>query len=88
MRKKQVRVLFSLEFLLDFITTGSKFGDGEILECIVGIPKGSKIVDAFICGLMPPTLEIVLEHDSFDPVIEGAKAPTINPVMRRTIKDE
>ena len=88
MRNRYKKVIASAEILLEFCTQGHKWGDGEILECIEGVPGDCKIIDIYGDAFLPRCIVLVLEHESFDPVPEGVQPPTFSPTMHRTVTHE
>ncbi len=88
MRNRYKRVIVTAEIVLEFCTQGHKWGDGEILECIEGVPEGCKIIDIYGDAFLPRCIVLVLEHESFEPVKEGLHPPTFIPTLQRTVTRE
>lgn len=55
--------------------------DGSLLREVFHIPKNAKIVDVRISPDHVDVLDFVFEHESLQPVENGAKIPTVVPIL-------
>lgn len=79
----------------EIFTKGWKAGNGEIVECIEGLPEGAVCKSVFykqwpaMSDLAPaPDLIFVFEHNDFDEVKPGAPIPMMHIVHQRHYLNE